>query len=797
MEKSIQHRKTVDADSGSGCGSEVESFEYDFVVIGGGLAGICAAIAAARRGVKTAIIQDRPVLGGNSSSEVRVQPSSPALRIPWAVETGIIQELLLEDRWRNHVRPQGARINSIWDLVLYDMVSREPCLDLFLNTTVRQLTRNEDGTIASIRGVQLHSERSFEFHAPLYCDATGDGTVGYQAGATFRYGREAQSEFGEPGAPEQSDSNVMPSSLLMQARDTGHPVPFRAPEWVVKYPDEKVLFRRAHYDPANDEYLWLEVGSPFDTITDNEPIRDEILKHALGVWDHVKNHCTHKEQAANWALEWVGSVVGKRESRRIEGDYLLREQDVRGAARFDDSVAYGGWYVDTHNYRGLKADVNEAWIASDLRQVMVHPYAIPYRCLYSKDVANLFLAGRCMSVTHMALGSVRLQPTLAICGQAVGTAVALCLERDVKPRELGSGHIRDLQQELLRDGCFLPGIDVDDPADRVCHAELQSSSEAALVLQPSDTEHPLDVGLGQMIPVSGSRIDTVWANLFSRCSEPTTLRMGLRAADNCWDFGQLKDIAEATAEIPPFMNIEVPFHLNAEVEPHRYYWVYIESKPGVVWKEAREIPIGVVGAWEVDFQPAYYYHAKKRVAYAIRLVPDSHPYGPGNIKASPARPERWTNCWVSDPKQPLPQALTLKWSDEQTFDTIQITFDSDLNREYRYRPPLSVPPQIVRDYDLEVLHGDEWTTVLEERDNRLYRREHALPAMRAKGLRLVVRATHGDPCARIYGIRVHDRERGAPYPPVAQRVVVGQERLWRPKASAEPRVPGERRQYDL
>jgi hypothetical protein len=200
------------------------SREFEFVVVGGGLAGISAAIAAARGGIHTALVQDRPVLGGNSSSEVRVPPVGCALRTPWGLETGIIHEIKLEDRWRNHGRFWPGYTNSIWDLVLYEWVTRESEIELFLNTTVREVSLSEDGSIAKVSGVQLGSERAIAFIAPLFCDATGDGTLACLAGAGFRVGSEARSEFGEPGAPEQPSPEVMPSTLLMRARKgTGRP----------------------------------------------------------------------------------------------------------------------------------------------------------------------------------------------------------------------------------------------------------------------------------------------------------------------------------------------------------------------------------------------------------------------------------------------------------------------------------------------------------------------------------------------------------------------------------------------
>jgi hypothetical protein len=663
----------------------------------------------------------------------------------------------LEDRWRNHGRFWSGYMNSIWDIVLYDWVTREERLSLFLNTSIRDVSRGGNGRIVAVSGVQLGSERALRFEAPLFCDATGDGTVAYLAGARFRYGREAASEFGEPGAPENSDTEVMPSSILIRARDLSRPVPFRPPPWAIKYADEEILFWRSHYDPENDMYLWLEIGSPFDTLADNEAIRGELLKHALGVWDHIKNYCTHKEQAANWALEWVGMVVGKRESRRIEGDYWLREQDVRGAARFSDTVGYGAWFVDHHNPRGILAKPGEPWIANDdLRQVMVKPYAIPYRCLYAKDVFNLFLAGRCISVTHMALGSVRLMPTLASCGQAVGTAAGLCQKHGMLPREIGQKYIGEVQQQLIRDDCFLPGVEVADPNDLADDAAVTATSSDLLRLEPAAGEQELQVGLAQLFPVSGNRIDTVWLRLRSERSDPVSLRLGLRPASTCWDLDSMENMAAATALIPPHQgDMWLPFRLGADVQPESFYWVYVDAQPGVFWRDAAEIPMGCVAAWGVEFQREYYFYGKRRFARALRLTPESRPFEPQNAIGSPGRPQAWVNAWISNPEVAFPQALTLEWPARVRFNQVELLFDSNLNREYRYIEPLTVPPELVRDYEIQAWIEGQWQSLAQETGNRMRRRLHTFGTVDSTGLRVVIGATNGDPSARICGIRVY------------------------------------------
>ena len=428
---------------------KVIELKYDVVVIGGGLAGVCAAIASARHGCRTAIVQDRPVFGGNSSSEIRVQPTGANNCGAWARETGIIEEMLIEERARNHDRFLNGRINSIWDLILYEWVKKEPNLTAYLNTHVVGVERSSPSKISAVIGVQSGSERIYKLNASYFIDCTGDGTIGAAAGAEYRMGRESREEFGESLAPEQADNMTQGSSLLFRARDLGKPVPFNPPSWAEDYPTEEFLDQRLRYHHSTvgpygiREYVgywWIEVGVPFDTIDQNEEIRDELLRHLLGVWDHIKNHGEH--DAEKMVIDWIGMIPGKRESRRLIGDYILTENDVRNNTPFYDRVAYGGWYIDIHTMGGILAKDKppEALCGNpDLSdQLRIQPYSIPLRCLYSRNIENLFMAGRDISVTHVALGTTRVMLTCAVIGQAVGTAAALCIKNNVTPRKLAN-----------------------------------------------------------------------------------------------------------------------------------------------------------------------------------------------------------------------------------------------------------------------------------------------------------------------------------------------------------------------
>ncbi len=412
----------------------------DFCVVGGGLAGMCAAIAAARHGAKVALIQDRPVLGGNASSEVRMHICGA--HGTNNRETGIVEEIELENRYRNPLRNY-----SIWDSVLYEKVRFEPNITLLLNCSCNSLEMVGD-RIASVKGWQLTTETWHTVEADLFADCSGDSILAPLTGAAFRMGREARAEFDEDIEPENADRKTMGMSCLIQARDTGRPQDFIPPAWAYVYESDADLPHRGH-DLLTTNYWWIELGGEQDAIHDTEEIRDRLLKVAFGVWDHLKNRGNHG--AETWALEWIGFLPGKRESRRYEGDVILTQNDVRAEGRFDDLVAYGGWTMDDHHPGGID------WAGEPtIFHPAPSPFGIPYRTLYSRSISNLFVAGRNISVTHAAMSATRVMATCAVVGQAAGTAAAIAVRERSSPRGIYEDYIGELKQTLMDDDCYLP-----------------------------------------------------------------------------------------------------------------------------------------------------------------------------------------------------------------------------------------------------------------------------------------------------------------------------------------------------
>ncbi len=422
-----------------------QTHEFDVCVVGGGMAGLCAAVAAARPGAHTALVQDRPVLGGNASSEVRMWICGA--HGPHNKETGLLEELQLENLHRN---PTGNY--SIWDSVLYGKAAFQEGLRLFLNCSCTDAERDGSRLVA-IRAWQLTTQTWHKLHARYFLDCSGDSILAPASGAEFRVGREARHEFDEDIQPPEADRKTMGNSILIQIRRTDQPQPFVPPRWAYRFDSPDDLPYRIQGVRAQN-FWWIELGGLQDTIRDAETIRDELLKVAYGVWDYIKNRAPARAEAEKWAVEWIGSLPGKRENRRYVGDYILTQNDLRAGGAFPDIIAYGGWSMDDHHPAGLLYPG---------RPTIFHPapspYGIPYRCLFSRNIANLFFAGRNISVTHAALSSTRVMGTCALLGQAAGTAAALCVRHRCDPRGLLSGdRLTELQQTLLDDDCWLPGL---------------------------------------------------------------------------------------------------------------------------------------------------------------------------------------------------------------------------------------------------------------------------------------------------------------------------------------------------
>lgn len=413
------------------------TYKADLCIVGGGLAGLCCAIAASRHGIKTVLVQDRPVLGGNASEEIRM----------WICgahgednrETGIIEELILENFYFNKQLKY-----PLWDSVLYGKAKSEKNLTLLLNTSCLD-AQIEGHRIKSIKAWQSNAETFHVIEASYFADCSGDSVLAPLSGAEFMYGRESKNEFGETIPPDVADKKTMGMSCMFQIRETEHKVEFIPPEWAYVYESDDDLPYKEH--PMDTNFWWIEVGGEWDCVHDSDRCRDELLKIAYGIWDHMKNRGDHG--ADNWELEWIGFLPGKRESRRYVGKYIINQNDVETEGRFPDIVAYGGWTMDDHFPAGFYYSEGPP----NIFHPAPSPWGIPLRSLISKNIDNLVFAGRNISVTHAALSSSRVMATCAILGQAIGTAVAMAVKNRCTVDDVD---IKKLQQTLMADDCYLP-----------------------------------------------------------------------------------------------------------------------------------------------------------------------------------------------------------------------------------------------------------------------------------------------------------------------------------------------------
>ncbi|WP_208810753.1 FAD-dependent oxidoreductase [Paenibacillus jilunlii] len=763
---------------------KMEQEAYDVVVCGGGLAGVCAAVAAARQGASVCIIQDRPVLGGNSSSEIRVTPHGAAQFHAYARETGIISELLIEERALNH-EPilENGWTNSVWDMVLYNMAVSTPNLTLHLNSTVTGVHKHAERHISSVTVRVAGAETQITAEGQVFIDCTGDGVVADLAGCEWRWGSEGREEFSEPHAPLAASGDTMGSSIHFKAKDMGRPVPFEAPDWAVRYEDPAFFYDQGrHFYDLAAGYWWIEIGIPWNTIYNNEQIRHELTRHVLGIWDWIKNRDPLlKEKAANYALDWIGQVPGKRESRRVLGRYFMTEHDPAGRTVFPDEIAFGGWFIDLHSTGGLLAPTAEPSAAEGYAETSEYaiksycgPYGIPLRILMAKDADNLLLAGRNVSVSHAALGTVRVMATTALLGQAAGTAASVALRRGREACSLEEADIREVQQILLREGCFLPNCRNEDPGDVARSARARAGSSARVHgVGPESRDYtggfggtrlpekePLTHRRGQWIAVGTEEIRSLAVCLSNESGTEQTVEASLVPVDSIWDYGcgGKQPLARQRLAVPPgrmqWVAWEAGLTAAEGLRSGGYVRLELAANPQVEWHKGGTVIPGHTSAYEMA--PSTMRRYGDGGTLSFRIDPPQACYEPSNVLTGIARPYDYTNLWRSDPAGPLPQRLELEWETEQCIGTVELAFPGQLFREYHRYPPFYRDPQCPRDYSIAAWTGGLWTTVASVTGNYQTRRRHPLSeAVKTDKLRVTVHATNGDPSACIAEIRCY------------------------------------------
>lgn len=681
------------------------ALKADIVFAGGGIAGTCGAIAAAREGLRVILVQDRPVLGGNASSEVRLwilgATSSMGNNNRWARESGVINEILIENMYRN---PDGNAL--ILDTILLEKVLHEPSLTLLLNTAVSEVTKSAPDHIASIRAFCSQNSTRYTLSADFFCDASGDGILGYLSGASFRIGAESRDEFDEGYAPDQSYGELLGHSIYFLTKDMGRPIVYVPPDYARKDVSGYIRHRAYRLGDHGCRLWWLEFGGRLDTVHQTEDIKWELWKVIHGIWDHVKNSGEYPE-AKNLTLEWVGQIPGKRESRRFEGDYMLTQRDVVEQRLHDDAVSYGGWSLDLHPADGLFSELPGCtqWHAKGI-------YQIPLRCLYSRNISNLWLAGRIISASHVAFGSTRVMATIAMAAQVIGPATRICLSNGLTPSSLANGPLMTtLQQYLMQSGHHIPDT---EPRHRdLSHeATLTASSTHMFDGLPFDgPQLPLEFHMAQLLPLDPGVKQGISFRLIAQSA--TTVEFELRVSGRPGNFTPEIVVDRKTERLEVGeQEISVDFDYRPPKPEYGFFCMAGNVNVSVITSNAlhpgmmllrnrfnRDVaisgtqsPPAGIGIDTFDFWLPNRRPDPQNLAF--RLKTPLNTFSPDNITNGWFRPVASANCWVADPADEAP-FLLLEWPAPVHISTIVMHFDGDfdhpLESTLRVHPERIIP----------------------------------------------------------------------------------------------------------
>ncbi|MBD1362663.1 FAD-dependent oxidoreductase [Mucilaginibacter sp. ZT4R22] len=731
---------------------KLEERSADLVVTGGGLSGVCAAITAARAGLKVILVQDRPVLGGNSSSEVRLwvlgATSHMGNNNRWAREGGLVDEILVENMYRN---PEGNPL--IFDTILLDKVVAEKNIQLLLNTAVYQVDKSSADIISSLTAFCSQNSTQYLLQAPLFCDCSGDGIVGFLSGAAFRMGAEAKEEFDEKFAPTEAYGELLGHSLYFYSKDTGKPVKYIAPDFALDDITKIPRFKSFNAQEFGCKLWWIEYGGRLDTVHDTEQIKWELWKVVYGTWNYIKNSGNFPE-AENLALEWVGTIPGKRESRRFEGDYMLNQQDVVNQNTHFDAVAYGGWSIDLHPADGVfseKPGCNQ-WHSKGI-------YQIPYRCLYSKNIKNLFLAGRIISASHVAFASTRVMATSAYVAQAVGVAAKICKDRSIYPADIiKDNSLAVLQKELLKSGQYIPGIALHDDADLVQSAKIHASSELVINAMDADTQYlPLEIATAQLIPLAEGECPRIVFN--AEADEETQLKVELRTSLKIGNFTPDNTIASTVFYLKKGNNT-LMLNFGYEQSNAAYVFIMFGKNPRVKLQFTGQRITGMLSVFnlvnknvsnygrqtqteDIGVEEFEFWCPQRRpwgLNLALNFKPGLDVFRVDNIRNGIDRPTVQPNAWAASYDDASPK-LTLEWEEAQSIGTIHLIFDTDYDHPMEtvlIHHPESVMPFCVRNYTI----SDESGQLIYEKKGNYQTRNIIILANPVKTKKLIIHMEH-------------------------------------------------------
>ncbi|MCH6235582.1 FAD-dependent oxidoreductase [Cognataquiflexum rubidum] len=670
---------------------KTENISSDLVIVGGGLAGTCCAITAARHGVKVTLVQDRPVLGGNGSSEVRLwilgATSHMGNNNRWAREGGVVDEILVENLYRN---PEGNPL--ILDTILIEKVSLEPNIRLLLNTAAYDLNKKGDDQIESVLAFCSQNSTEYLLKAPLFVDASGDGILGFLVGAAYRIGAESKEEFDEGFAPDQTYGELLGHSLYFYSKDTGKPVRFIPPSYANTEIAKLPRFRSFNLKEHGCRLWWVEYGGRKDTIHDSEEIKWELWRVIYGIWNHIKNSGEYPD-SENLTLEWVGTIPGKRESRRFEGDYMLTQKDVVEQRPHFDAVSFGGWALDLHPAEGVFGDKPGCtqWHSKGV-------YQIPYRTMYSKNIKNLFLGGRLISATHVAFGSSRVMATCAHNTQAVGLAASICIQNKLLPADLREGKwIEMLQQSLIESGQYIPHFRLEDKLDLIKEAKITSSSELEFSGLPFDGPwYPLDFSMAQMIPIQSGVVPEMKIQVKSAVN--SKLAVELRVSEKTENYTPEVILEHLEIDIEPGENFYSFSFQQHSISVPQYVFVTFVANSALMLKCSNARVTGLLSVFNkfnksvatssrqepppgIGIDSFEFWVPERRLQghnLAFELARSLRLFSKENIRSGIFRPTTQPNAWVASLEDSNP-SLTLEWTKEQKISTVQLHFDTDFD----------------------------------------------------------------------------------------------------------------------
>lgn len=745
--------------------------ECDLCVVGGGIAGLCTALAAARKGLSLVLVQNRSVLGGNASSEIRQHIGGACFQghFPDAREAGIVGELWSELRkkcYRNN--PNDYAESSV---ILWDVCRREKTLRLILNTHVTEVEK--DGRrIVSVSGVQTSTGKHFRIRARQFADCSGDAVVAFLAGAAFLSGQEARAEFEESLAPEARTNLTMGNTILFQAEKLETAVPAPKFDWIKNLENREIWWTLHPPQGPMESGCWtFEYGGKLDTILDAEEIYEELLKIVYSAWADLKRRPECGME--NYRISFLSAVPGKRESRRVIGDHILTQNDIVQTRRFEDDVLYAGWSLDLHNPDGFygKSRPTTFYFFPEI-------HSVPLRCLYARDLDNLWLAGRNISVTHIALGGVRLMASCGLAGEAIGTAATYFSEGDTC-RDTAQNHIKAIQQDLLRNGGFIPEVRNGDVPDLARSASVTASSESPLISGSHSEWSPIQDGIGVAFPITAGKLDTLRLWVKNPSPESSPLVAKLQPIRTVRDFHPTKILSEARAMADPGES-EVEFVFAAKELTEDLYMVHIFSgNRDVLVSQTASRMTGVHAAdhfphgplddpkgwgqelgmpnpprWVRRFNPRRVAHPGEfHLTPRFTVLPASQCYRAENVINGLNRTTRLPNLWVSHPQKRIPQEITLHWEHPVLVNEIRLIFDGDMD--------LPMPPRDfleVQAADYEILAETESgsLTLVSVTENEQRMAIHAVKPVHVRSLTIRVTRLHADGMqARLYEIRCY------------------------------------------